>query len=82
MEKSEFNIAFGQFIKNKRQVLNWSQIDLASKIGNNPQNISRIERGEINPTIFWTTKLAQVFNCLTSELIKEFEDFVKDQQRI
>jgi transcriptional regulator with XRE-family HTH domain len=73
MDKLEFNLAFGRFLKSKRIKKNWSQLDLASILGNNPQNISRIERGELTPTIFWLIKLSSAFECKPSELLSEFE---------
>lgn len=74
MEKSEFNKAFGMFLREKRTAKGWNQNDLASALGNNSQNISRIERGELTPTIYWMEKLAAAFECRTSELMAEFED--------
>ncbi len=76
MEKSRtnqlFNQHFGQFVKNKRLALNWSQANLADKVGNNYQNISRLERGEISPTLLWCYKLSEAFDMDLAELIKEF----------
>ncbi|MDP1801749.1 MAG: helix-turn-helix transcriptional regulator [Bacteroidota bacterium] len=66
-----FDKQFGQFIKKKRLDFDWSQADLAAKIGNNYQNISRLERGEISPTLFWCYKLADAFEIDLTELIKE-----------
>lgn len=74
MEKSEFNRAFGKYLKEKRVKIGWSQTDLASALGNNPQNVSRIERGELTPTIYWIEKLAIAFECKASEIIAEFEN--------
>lgn len=67
-----FDKHFGTYVKNKRLELKWSQADLASKVGNNYQNISRLERGEISPTLFWCFKLAEAFEMDMSDLIKEF----------
>ncbi|MBX3164305.1 MAG: helix-turn-helix transcriptional regulator [Bacteroidetes bacterium] len=67
-----FNKKFGQFVKKKRTELKMSQADLAAKVGNNYQNISRLERGEINPTLFWCYKLADALEISLSDLIKEF----------
>lgn len=67
----QFNKQFGQYVKKKRLELNWSQAELASKVGNNYQNISRMERGEISPTLFWCYKLAAAFELNLSDLIKE-----------
>lgn len=67
----QFDRQFGQYVKKKRIKLGWTQADLASKLGNDYQNISRMERGEITPTIFWCYKLASAFDIDLSELIKE-----------
>lgn len=75
MEKSEFNKAFGKFLRAKREQKCWSQTDLACELGNNAQNISRIERGELTPTIYWLQKLAKAFECSASSLLAEFENF-------
>ncbi|MCE3295028.1 MAG: helix-turn-helix domain protein [Crocinitomicaceae bacterium] len=78
MNKSDYNKLFGNYIKNKRESKGWTQIDLASFIGNNSQNISRMERGEITPTIFWLEKLADTFECKVSDLLTEFEAYRED----
>ena len=46
MEKAEFSLLFGAYIKKLRQENNMTQPELADKLGNNFQNISAIERGE------------------------------------
>jgi DNA-binding XRE family transcriptional regulator len=71
MEKAEFNRMLGDFVKKKRIENGWTQADLAEKIGNNFQNISRIERGEISPTLFWCTLLAKAFDMTIIELVNE-----------
>jgi DNA-binding XRE family transcriptional regulator len=68
---SGFDRKFGQFVKRKRAELKISQADLAAKVGNNYQNISRLERGEISPTLFWCYKLADAFEMDMADLIKE-----------
>jgi putative transcriptional regulator len=62
----------GLFVQKKRLEKDWSQAHLASKVGNNYQNISRLERGEISPTLFWCYKLAEAFEMDLADLIKEF----------
>jgi DNA-binding XRE family transcriptional regulator len=64
-----FDKQFGLFVKKTRIARGLSQADLASMIGNNYQNVSRIERGELTPTIFWCYKLAEAFEM-------EMEDFI------
>lgn len=68
----QFDKKFGQFVKKQRIQRGWSQPDLAEKVGNNFQNISRLERGEISPTLYWCYKLADAFEMDMSDLIKEF----------
>jgi len=70
MEKRIFNKKLGQYVKKKREQKKWSQAELASKLGNNFQNVSRIERGEISPTLYWCSKLAEVFDMKLHNFIK------------
>ena len=79
MEKQRYNILFGEFVKFKRVQKNMSQSDLADLMGNNFQNISRLERGLITPTLFWVQNLAEAFELILSDLVIEFEMFVKLQ---
>ncbi|MCE9539113.1 MAG: helix-turn-helix transcriptional regulator [Bacteroidetes bacterium] len=67
-----FDKQFGLYVKQKRIEKGWSQIELASRVENNFQNISRLERGEVTPTLFWCYKLANAFEMDLSEIIKEF----------
>ena len=78
MDKNEFNKLFCQYLKYRRVLNGWSQTDLAAILGNNSQNISRIERGELTPTIFWFQKLANAFNSIPSEFMKDFEGFISN----
>lgn len=68
-----FDEQFGQYVKKKRLQKGWSQAELASKIGNNYQNISRLERGEISPTLFWCYKLSEAFEMKLPAFLKSFE---------
>ncbi|MEI6575112.1 MAG: helix-turn-helix transcriptional regulator [Bacteroidota bacterium] len=71
MEKEEFNRKLGSFICRKRLEKKWTQQMLADKVGNNFQNISRIERGKLSPTLFWCSKLAEVFEMDMHTFIEE-----------
>ena len=75
VNKEKFNKKCGEFVYKKRSELGMTQSKLASLIGNNAQNISRLERGEVSPTLYWLTLLAKAFEVKLSELIKEFEVF-------
>ena len=72
MDKTEFNIRFGAFLKTKREELGLSQSQLAARIGNNYQNISRLERGEVSPTLYWCTLLASALEVELDLLINKF----------
>ena len=77
MKKSKankiFDKKFGDYIKKNRVAKGWSQSELASRVDNNFQNISRLERGEITPTLFWCYKLADALEIELHELLKEFK---------
>ena len=75
MDKNHFNKIFGEFIKQKRIEKKWSQSELADKLNNNFQNISRLERGEISPTLYWLDGLAKAFDEKLSSIVLEFEKF-------
>lgn len=68
-----FDKRFGNYVKKKRIEKGWSQLELATRVENNFQNISRLERGEITPTLFWCYKLAEAFEVNLSEIIEEFD---------
>jgi len=77
MKKTKINTAFdkqfGNFVREKRIEKKWSQAELASRVENNFQNISRLERGEITPTLFWCYKLANAFEIDLHKLLNEFD---------
>lgn len=77
MEKSEFDIVLGKFIKAKRTEKKWSQSQFAARIGNNFQNVSRLERGKVSPTLYWCVEfLAPALELTASQFVKELEDFI------
>jgi transcriptional regulator with XRE-family HTH domain len=75
MEKAEFSLLFGDFIKKLRQENKMTQPELADKLGNNFQNVSAIERGEFTITIYTAQKIANAFEISLSSLFKGFEEF-------
>lgn len=75
MEKKDklnmrFDALFGQHVKKIRESKGWSQAELAYRMENNHQNISRLEKGETTPTIYWCYRLAHVFEMDITELLK------------
>ncbi len=81
MEKSEYNVSFGKYIKSLRNLKGWSQIDLSEKLGNNYQNVSAIERGEYSIILYSTQKIADAFEIPLSTLILGFEESIKEEDK-
>lgn len=80
MNKEEFDSLFGEFIKHKRKFKNWTQNDVAEKINNDFQNVSRLERGAVSPSLFWINELAKGFGCTLGELMSEFDAYAADRK--
>lgn len=72
MEKEDFNIKFGVFIRTKRETIGLTQQDLAAKMNIDYQSISRLERGKVTPTLYWCYRLAEALEIELPTLLKEF----------
>jgi len=72
MTKSKFNKKIGNYLKSIRNDKGLSQMDFASLIGVNPQNISAIERGEVSPTLFWLHNLCEAIEMPQDKFFQEF----------
>ena len=77
IKKSKANILFdkqfGSYVVKKRTQKNWTQAELADRIGTDYQNISRLELGKTSPTLFWCCKLADAFEMKVSTFLKDFD---------
>lgn len=73
MEKSVFLKNIGKRIRKVRLSKNLTQLDLVSRIEGevDPTNISRIESGRTNPTIFTLHKLADAMEISLVQLLDE-----------
>ena len=71
MEKSEILKIVGKRIKNLRESKGLSQVDLVGKMQGeiDPTNISRIESGRTNPTIYTLYRISEALEVKISELI-------------
>lgn len=58
-----------------------SQPDLASIMGNNFQNVSAYERGEVAPTLFWVNRFLEATETDKVEFMKQFFEELADQQK-
>ena len=71
MEKTEILKIVGNRIKKLRESKGLSQVDLVGKMEGeiDPTNISRIESGRTNPTIFTLYRIAEALEVELKELI-------------
>ena len=69
MEKSEFNKKIGLYLRKIRLEKNWTQTELASKVNSDFQNISRVERGILSPTLYWLNNIAEALEMNLGDLI-------------
>lgn len=72
MEKSEILKKVGKKIKEVRESKGLSQVELVGKMQGeiDPTNISRIESGRTNPTIYTLYRLAEALEVKVIELIE------------
>ena len=72
MEKSELLGLLGKRIKKLRIERGMSQVDLVARMQGNidTTNISRIESGRTNPTIYSLYRLSEALEISMSELVK------------
>lgn len=61
-------VTIGEKIKSLRKARGWSQGELAEKLGVKPQNISRYEKGHVQPRESTLALFAEVFELPLSEL--------------
>lgn len=71
MEKSEILKLVGKRIKEVRESKGISQVELVGKMDGviDPTNISRIESGRTNPTVFTLFRIAEALEINPSELL-------------
>ncbi len=71
MKKSDLLQLFGKRIKNLRLEKGLSQVDLVARMQGNidTTNISRIEAGRTNPTVYSIYRLSEALEISMSELI-------------
>ena len=74
MKKKEFNKKLGMCICRIRLKKGLTQADVSALLGKNPQNISRIERGLISPTLFWIFNFAKCLEIHPDEIFKELDE--------
>lgn len=72
MEKSEILKLVGKRIKELRESKGLSQVEVVGRMQGeiDPTNISRIESGRTNPTVYTLFRIAEALEVQPSELIK------------
>ena len=61
---------FGAEVRKRRTRLEWSQADLAEKVGIHPNTAARIERGEFEPSLSMADALASALSCRIEDLLR------------
>lgn len=61
----------GQKVKYLRENASLSQLELAEKLGLKQCTISKLEHGEIIPSVPTLVKISKVFKCSVAELLEE-----------
>lgn len=66
-----FNKKIGERVSKLRKDRGLSQEDLAIMCNKQKQNISRLETGSINPSLFYLYELSMVLNVKISDFFKD-----------
>lgn len=79
MNKSEYLKVVGERVRSIRPSKHLTQLDLVGRMAGeiDPTNISRIESGRTNPTIFTMYRLAEALEVPVSDFFK-LEDFFQE----
>lgn len=62
-------MTFGQKIKNRREELGYTQVELAQKMQTSQPYISRLEKGDFNPSKQMIIKMATALNISIDYLL-------------
>lgn len=69
MKKEQFLILLGKKIASLRQERGLSQTELALLCDKDRQNLNRLEKGKINPSIFFLLQISVELNITLAELL-------------
>lgn len=72
-EKEKFLKRFGEHIKSIRLKKGLTGAELARRCFMDKQNISRLEKGQFNPSIYYLKKVCEGLEIDIEELIKGFK---------
>jgi len=69
----------GQRIAQRRKAVDWTQDQLAERLGVDAETVSRFERGATLPSLVTLDRLARVLNTSTADLLSEASAAPSDQ---
>lgn len=72
-EKEKFLKRFGEHIKSIRLKKGFTGAEFARRCFMDKQNISRLEKGQFNPSIYYLKKISEGLEIDIDELIKGFK---------
>ena len=72
-KREEFQIRFGEHLKKFREKKGVSGAELARRCYMDKPNITRIEKGRINPSLYILQKICDALEIDMHELLKEFK---------
>lgn len=77
-------MSFGQKVQDLRKEKDWSQEDLAKKLGTSTAVVSKYERDLVNPSVEVARKLCKIFKVTLDYLINDEEtpDYLKDREML
>ena len=78
LEETRKHVGLGQRIKERRQVLKFTQQDLAQSLGTTPQHISAIEQEKWTPSIPLLAKLAEQLGVSIDYLVSGRKGIITD----
>ena len=71
-ERKNLSVKFGLHLKNLREQRNISAAELSRRTFIEKPNLSRIEKGNINPSLYTLHKLAKGIGITLEEMFKDF----------
>jgi putative transcriptional regulator len=69
MEKEDYLRALGERVYTIRKSKGMTQIELGARIKKDQQSIQRLEKGNINPSIFYLYEIAQGLETTVQDLL-------------
>src|SRR5690349_21085952 len=76
---SELPKRLGKRIAAERELLGWSQVDLAERVGVAAETISRLERGVFDPSLARLESIASALGVALHDLLRFGSDSLQDR---